>query len=188
MALLFRRAEIPSRPETRALLRQSHPGIIQAKAVSTSRQERRDGTRWLEGEEHFGALNASSTLPAGNRRQFVGCANKAARMPLAVRVTAEGEVAMPRRGLFVWALAAVLALASFPAAAGSPALAVSPLVVPPIPDDALYPIRMPLAGAFIVSQPPHCAGHQSPDCRTIYYFQGRWAGRPDIFYIIRPHD
>jgi hypothetical protein len=108
-------------------------------------------------------------------------------MHLAVRVTTGGKVAMLRRGIFVSALAAALAMTAFAAEAGSPKLAVSPAVVPPIPNDALFPIRMPLAGAFIVSQPPHCADRKSSECRTIYYFQGRWADRPDMFYIIRPH-
>jgi hypothetical protein len=91
---------------------------------------------------------------------------------------------MLHRGIFVVALAAIMALIALPAEAGSRKLVVSPVFVPP-DQIVLVPIRSPLAGAFLVSQPPHCAHRNSSTCRTTYYFQGRWSDRPDIFYIIR---
>jgi hypothetical protein len=91
---------------------------------------------------------------------------------------------MLHREIFVGALAAAMALTASSAGAGGREVAVSTVFVPPDYVE-LVPIRAPLAGAFLVSRPPYCP--EETKCLTAYYFQGRFADRPDTFYIVRHH-
>jgi hypothetical protein len=84
--------------------------------------------------------------------------------------------------ILCWSRLAVFAVAvlsmSMTADAGSRKRFVTPVLVPP-DRVVLAPINPPLDGAFLTSPSPRCPA------RTIYYFNGRWDDRPDIFYIRR---
>ena len=70
-------------------------------------------------------------------------------------------------------------LATSPSAdAGSRKRFVTPVFVPP-DRVVLKAINPPLTGAFLTSPSPNCPS------RTMYYFDGRFADRPDFFYIRR---
>jgi hypothetical protein len=90
--------------------------------------------------------------------------------------------AMSVRGNILAALAVAATLAALPAEAGSRKVVVTPVLVPPSHVD-MMPIRAPLAGAFLVARPSYC--RERLKCGTGYYFQGRFADRPDTFYIVR---
>ncbi len=80
-----------------------------------------------------------------------------------------------RASILAVAASAVLA-ASQSADAGSRKRFVTPVFVPP-DRVVLKAINPPLAGAFLTSPSPNCPS------RTMYYFDGRFADRPDFFYI-----
>jgi hypothetical protein len=80
-----------------------------------------------------------------------------------------------RVSILAAAAAAILA-ASQSAEAGSKKRFVTPVFVPP-DRVVLKAINPPLYGAFLTSPSPDCPG------RTMYYFNGRFADRPDFFYI-----
>jgi hypothetical protein len=83
------------------------------------------------------------------------------------------------------AMAAIAALTvAGPAEAGAHKRFVTPVHVPP---DHVYPvpIRPPLSGVYLVSREPRCPGGSLANGRTRYYFNGRWANRPDSFFAIR---
>ena len=79
------------------------------------------------------------------------------------------------------AVAATLAL-SAAAQAGSPKRVVSPAHFPPH-KDVMVPINPPLSGVFLTSRYVACP--RTGKVQTMYYFNGRWANRPDYFYIER---
>jgi hypothetical protein len=87
------------------------------------------------------------------------------------------EVGMLLRVSVLAAAVSVLLATAHSADAGSRKRFVTPVFVPP-DRVVLKKINPPLDGVFLTS-PARC-----PE-RTIYYFNGRFADRPDIFYIRR---
>ena len=59
---------------------------------------------------------------------------------------------------------------------------VSPAHFPPH-RDVLVPINPPLDGAFLASRYVACP--RTGRVETLYYYDGRWANRPDYFLIRR---
>jgi hypothetical protein len=88
------------------------------------------------------------------------------------------EVGMLLRASILAVMASALVATSQSAEAGSRKRFVTPVFVPP-DQVVLKPINPPLAGVFLTSPSPDCPS------RTMYYFDGRFADRPDFFYIRR---
>lgn len=82
------------------------------------------------------------------------------------------------RASILAAAAAALLAVSQSVEAGSGKRFVTPVFVPP-DRVVLKAINPPLNGAFLTSPSPNCPS------RTMYYFDGRFADRPDFFYIRR---
>jgi hypothetical protein len=79
------------------------------------------------------------------------------------------------------AAAAILAL-SASADAKPPKKILSPAHFPPA-KDVLVPINPPLSGVYLASRYVACP--RTGRVETLYYFDGRWANRPDWFVIKR---
>ena len=79
------------------------------------------------------------------------------------------------------AATAILAL-SATADAKPPKKALSPAHFPPA-KDVLVPINPPLSGVYLASRTVACP--KTGRVETLYYYDGRWANRPDWFVLRR---
>ena len=86
------------------------------------------------------------------------------------------------RNSLVLSLAFTAALALSAAADAKPKRALSPAHFPPH-KDVLVPINPPLSGVYLASRYVACP--RTGRVETLYYYQGRWANRPDYFVIRR---
>jgi hypothetical protein len=82
----------------------------------------------------------------------------------------------------VLSLAAMAVLALSAAADAKPKKALSPAHFPPA-KDVLVPINPPLSGVYLASRYVACP--RTGRVETLYYYDGRWANRPDYFVLRR---
>ncbi len=80
------------------------------------------------------------------------------------------------------AAAAMIALSANADAKPTKRVVVSPAHFPPH-KDVLVPINPPLSGVFIASRYVSCP--RTGKVETMLYYDGRWANRPDYFFIKR---
>jgi hypothetical protein len=87
------------------------------------------------------------------------------------------------RNTVILSLAVITTLALSAAAdAKQPKRVLSPAHFPPH-KDVLAPINPPLSGVFLTSRYVACP--RTGRVETLYYYDGRWANRPDYFLIKR---
>jgi hypothetical protein len=82
----------------------------------------------------------------------------------------------------VLSLAAMAVLALSATADAKPKKALSPAHFPPA-KDVLVPINPPLSGVYVASRYVACP--RTGRVETLYYYDGRWANRPDYFVLRR---